>query len=244
VKPIRTLIELFPGGKAFTERMSQRRRARRLTPLGDMEGVFSHYFSVNQWKNAESVSGEGSTFENTASIRAALPALVDELGVQTILDAPCGDYNWFQFVARGPDVHYVGGDIVKELVAANQERFGNATTRFQHLDIVHDTLPAADLWLCRDCLPHLSFEFIVKALKNFLASDIRYLLTTVHPDALENSDILTGDFRLLNFELAPFGFPEPSKRVDDTSEGLDRKQLLLWSREALREGLASNELFV
>lgn len=243
MKPIRALIELFPGGKSFAERLSQRRRARNLAPLGDVQGVFSHYYAVNQWKNAESASGVGSTFENTASIRAALPALFDELGVRTILDAPCGDYNWFQYVVRGAGVQYIGGDIVKELVAVNQERYGNATTRFEHVDIVHDTLPTADLWLCRDCLPHLSYELIAKAVKNFLDSDIRFLLTTVHPSATENADILTGDFRPLNLEHAPFAFPPPMQRIDDTSAGLEAKELVLWSREGLREALATNDFF-
>jgi len=111
------------------------------------------------------------------------------------------------------------------------------------LDIVRDELPAADLWLCRDCLPHLSQALIVQAIKNFLASDIPYLLTSVHPECGENNDILTGDFRLLNLELPPFAFPPSLLRVDDSSEGLAAKDLVLWHRDALSEALQSNPLF-
>lgn len=243
VKPLKMLMGLLPGGKTLAAYYSRRRRARSLAPLGDMEGVFSHYFTVNKWKNAESVSGVGSTFENTQSIREALPGLLRRLEVRSILDAPCGDYNWFRFVDRPKGIRYTGGDIVKALVLSNQQKYADETTAFIALDIVHDALPRADLWLCRDCMPHLAEELIVRAIKSFLRSDIRYLLTSVHPDCEANTDILTGDFRLLNLERLPFSFPPPLARIDDSSKGLDRKYLGLWERDALRRALESNDAF-
>jgi hypothetical protein len=209
-----------------------------------MAGIFSHYYTVNQWKNAESISGEGSTQKNTQNIRAALPKIFEQFNVRRILDAPCGDYNWFQYVERDAGPEYIGGDIVAELVRQNQERFADEQTRFMQLDIVHDALPAADLWLCRDCLPHLAQELIVQAIRNFLASDIPYFLTSAHPECRENANILTGDFRLLNLELPPFVFPAPLLKIDDSSEGLARKDLVLWHSDTLREALQSNPLFV
>src|SRR5204862_8116349 len=101
-------------------------------------------------------SGAGSTLEYTQSLRRELPLLVHRLGVKRVLDAPCGDYNWFRLIQRNPDIHYVGADIVKPLILQNREHYENETTTFIHLDITRNRLPDADLWLCRDCLMHLS----------------------------------------------------------------------------------------
>jgi hypothetical protein len=55
---------------------------------------------------------------------------------------------------------------------------------FIHFDITRDPFPASDVWHCRDCLFHLSFLDIAKALTNFQASAIPYaLLTSAIPPA-------------------------------------------------------------
>lgn len=56
--------------------------------------VFSRYYRTNKWGDAESRSGKGSNLAATAHLRQALPELVAELGVQSFLDLPCGDYFW------------------------------------------------------------------------------------------------------------------------------------------------------
>ncbi|MCZ6717316.1 MAG: class I SAM-dependent methyltransferase, partial [Gammaproteobacteria bacterium] len=111
---------------------------------------------------------------------------------------------------RDRDTQYIGVDIVAPLIAASQEKFGNENTRFVHLDIISQKLPDADLWLCRDCLFHLSYDDIFSVIGNFLNSDIRYLLTSTHPECDRNIDIPTGHFRLLNMELPPFSFCRPT----------------------------------
>ena len=77
------------------------------------------------------------------------------------------------------------------------------------LDCTRDPLPAADLLFCRDCLVHLSFADIRRTLANLQASDISCLLTTTFPGAEANEDIVTGDWRVLDLERAPFHLPPP-----------------------------------
>jgi len=149
-----------------------------------------------------------------------------------MLDAPCGDYNWFRTVDRG-SVGYVGGDIVNALIELNQENYGDENTEFVHLDITQDDLPDVDLWMCRDCFIHLSFDLIQAALANFDRSNIPYLLVSTYPDVTENHDIPTGHVRNLNLMLPPFNFPEPLTSVDDTAEGFERRELGLWERTVL-----------
>ena len=230
---LKSLISLFPGGKKLAERHSYRRRTRLLESVGNTEARFTAIYKQNEWKNEESRSGEGSTLEYTRNIRQEIPRLIERYGFKTILDAPCGDYHWFEHVQRDQDTQYIGGDIVKPLIAANQEKFGNENTHFVQLDIISQKLPDADLWLCRDCLFHLSYDDIFSVIDNFLNSNIRYLLTSTHPDCDRNIDIPTGHFRLLNLALPPFSFCKPILRIDDWIEGTPARHLALWEKKDL-----------
>lgn len=229
---VRTLLERLPGGRALVAWVRRERFARRWGGRRSAREIFSHFYETNRWQDGESVSGPGSTLEYTRSIRAALPALFEQYGIRSILDAPCGDYNWFRHVPR-PGIRYVGADIVGPMIQRNQERYGDATTSFIELDITRDPLPPADLWLCRDVLFHLSNADIFKALKNLERSDVRYVLTSTHPACRSNGDIATGSFRLLNLRLPPFSFDAPLIAIDDWIEGYPERQLCLWTREAI-----------
>lgn len=241
MNPIKALIQRLPGGRALTERLSYKRRQKKLEKIGDAEDRFTHIYDQNKWKDAESRSGAGSSLETTAATRAALPGLFEEFGVKRFLDAPCGDYNWFRLVERSHDLHYIGGDIVKALVDSNISAYGDEKTEFAHLDITSDPLPDADLWLCRDCLIHLSFEDVERAVQNFLASEIPYWLVTTHTNVNRNIDIPTGHCRMINLAKEPFNFGEPLRYVEDTDHDGTGKSLGLWERETLRATLKARE---
>ncbi len=161
--------------------------------------------------------------------------MINKYQLKTILDAPCGDYNWFRLVERGNHVKYIGGDIVEPLIEKNNECYSSDNTAFIVLDICNDKLPQADMWLCRDCLFHLSHEDIRKVIKNFLSSEVPYLLTSIHTKCTANKDIFTGNFRLLNLELPPFNFCQPILYIDDWIEGFPERKLGLWSKEMLEK---------
>ncbi|WP_370943793.1 class I SAM-dependent methyltransferase [Amycolatopsis sp. cg5] len=180
-----------------------RQHADELTAMTNRDR-FDFIFRANMWA-ADSVSGPGSELEQTSALRAGLPPLLARFGVRSLLDLPCGDFGWLSTVDLGVE-SYLGADIVPELVARNVERHGES---FQVLDLITDELPRADLVLCRDCLVHLSFHDIGRAIGNLRRSGSRYLLTTTFTDLTTNADIVTGDWRALNFCRAPFDFPEP-----------------------------------
>jgi hypothetical protein len=237
VTNLRAWIRQAPGGEAaawvyrlFRYRLKTRRQ------------VFTTIYRENSWGSDESVSGTGSTLEYTKNLRARLPALFTSLRVHRLLDAPCGDYHWCQFVDRGAEVDYLGIDVVEALITTNQQRYGNVGTAFRCLDIVSDPLPSADLWLCRDLLCHLCDRDIGSLLANLERSDIRYLLTTSHAECTRNRDTHNGGFRALNLRLAPFFFPEPIFWIDDWIEGFPVRKLGLWEVSALTAALASNPL--
>ena len=177
------------------------------------ERIFSQIYQMNSW-GGDSVSGMGSDFQQTQSLRSHLPRLLGKYSVKSILDVPCGDFNWMQSVNLD-GIQYIGGDIVPDLIIKNQKQFGSSGRRFAVLNLIKDDLPHADLLLCRDCLIHLSLHDIKLVLENIHNSSIPYLLTTTYPLLIKNSDIVTGDFRALNLTLPPFSFPPPLETIKE-----------------------------
>ncbi len=229
---LKSFVSRFPGGKNLARRVSNFRRGRKLAQIGDTEDRFTYIYEQNKWQDSESVSGVGSTLDITENIRGNIPNLLEEFAIASMLDAPCGDYNWFQMIERDK-VRYIGGDIVKALVESNADKYENETTSFMQLDITRDALPDVDLWLCRDCLIHLSYDLIDDALENFGRSGARYLLVSNYPEVTENHDIPTGHARMLNMSLAPFNFPQPLTTIGDPAEDFPSKELALWDRAQL-----------
>lgn len=195
--------------------------------------VFREIYEKSGWNltHQDSVSGEGSDAVQTAQLRAALPSLLRQLKVKTLLDIPCGDFYWMQQVDLS-GVHYTGADIVPALIRQNRQRFTGDRRTFRLLDLTQDSLPAADLIFCRDCLVHLSLADIRAALSNIAQSGATWLLVTHFPEEKANKDIVTGGWRPLNFCLPPFDLPAPYQLINEgctEMEGaFDDKSMALW----------------
>lgn len=205
--------------------------------FSNSEEIFTAYYHENEWLDPESLSGPGSTAEYTANIRRELPLLFERLDVERMLDAPCGDFNWFKLIEKANRPDYTGGDIVQPLIESNRSKHADEKTRFIPVDITSGKLPDVDLWLCRDCMFHLSEQQVFSALENFVRSDIRWLLTSTHPKADLNTDIPTGSFRLLNLEIAPYNLPAPRATMEDWIDPHPYRHLSLWSREDVEAAL-------
>lgn len=216
--------------------------------MSDRQRFFESVYRDNLWDSGESRSGQGSELAYTASLRAELPVLLKQLAVGSMLDLPCGDFNWMEHVDLA-GIEYVGADIVPEIVSANQARFGNAQRRFIRADVVEDTLPEVDLIFCRDCLIHFSYELIGRAVNAMLASKARYLFLThdntlirYEPNGGKNVDLESLEngvnymYRPINFTLPPFSFPQPVHMIN---EGLwdGYKTMALWRTDDLRQAM-------
>jgi len=179
-----------------------------------MESTFARLYTDNLWGNAESVSGPGSTLNSTIKLRSELPLLLAELGAKTMLDAPCGDFNWIKETDLRLE-QYTGVDVVPDIIARNQKLYGNERTTFLVRDLTRDELPCVDVILCRDCFIHLSYRRIAAAIKNFRRSRSTYLLTNTYPLWRSNKNINTGDFRFINLMLPPFDFPPSIRQINE-----------------------------
>lgn len=176
---------------------------------------FTRYFKNNTFGSKESVSGEGSTLEQTKVLRSVLPRVFRDFGVKKVIDAPCGDFNWMKYVDLTSLDEYLGVDIVKDIVVANNEKYGNDIISFESKDISNDRLPESDLILCRDCLVHLANRDALKIIKNFKISGAKYLLTTSFMDRTINDDLGSRVWRTLNLSLPPYNFPNPLLVIDE-----------------------------
>jgi SAM-dependent methyltransferase len=176
---------------------------------------FRRIHDTNLWGAQASTSGLGSEIDATTVLRAELPRLLERLGVTSLLDAPCGDARWISAVDLSARV--VGVDIVPALIERLQARVAAGEIRgdYRLADITTDPLPRCDAILCRDCLVHLSFANVERAVTNFRASGATWLIATTFPDWQVNADCEDGDWRALNFERAPFGWGPPVELLNE-----------------------------
>ena len=182
---------------------------------GDTKTVFSNIYHKNYWQGSESRSGKGSDAVQTRVLCRELSALLSKLNVQSILDVPCGDFNWMREVVGNNNLDYTGGDIVDQLVDEDNKLYGSPSIRFEKIDVIKDSLPKADLLICRDCLVHLSNKEVLLALANIRAGNFKYVALTSFLSRKSNPDIRTGKWRPLNMHLAPFNLPQPVAVIDE-----------------------------
>jgi hypothetical protein len=198
----------------------------------DLRERFSRIHRTNLWGADTSVSGLGSESDATAVLREQLPALLHRLGAASMLDAPCGDAGWIN--RSNLTIRYVGVDIVPELVQRLRARAaaGEIGGDYQLADITRDPLPRCDAILCRDCLVHLSFSNIARAITNFQRSGAIWLIGTTFPDWQNNRDCEDGDWRALNFERPPFCWQHPVDLINEDCReaggGWRDKGLAVW----------------
>ena len=198
----------------------------------NLEQRFQRIHDGNLWGAEKSTSGLGSELDATAVLRAELPGLLAKLGIASLLDAPCGDAGWINQSSLG--VRYVGIDIVPDLVERLRARAaaGDIGGDYRLADITRDPLPRCEAILCRDCLVHLSFANIERAVANFARSGATWLIATTFPEWQTNGDCEDGDWRALNFERAPFRWGTPiellNENCTEAGGGWRDKSLGVW----------------
>jgi hypothetical protein len=197
----------------------------KVAKLDTLEDRFTLIYNKNAWGSGESLSGPGSTLAMTMSVRESLPRLFQEFGINSMFDAPCGDFNWMKLVnLQGID--YLGGDIVEPLIAELNKTYSSQSVSLIHFDLTSAPFPKADLVINRDCLFHFSYYDILRTLKNFLLSGSKYILSTSHDNegTFSNSNIQSGGFRYLDLFSAPFFFSFFQKIF--TCQFLSQKRIL------------------
>ncbi len=200
--------------------------------------AFRNIYETDHWNGG---SGEGSAIAATDAYRPVLEAVVAGSDVRSVVDAGCGDWQFSRLVDWSGK-RYAGVDIVPEVVAANRAAFARPGIEFVAGDIRTETLPDADLLVCKDVLQHWD----VRSIEGFLARNLpryRYALITndvasVHigTDML-NAEIPIGHWRTLDPERPPFR-AAAQWRFDFDIRGEWTKRSLLYVRGRNRFGAA------
>jgi SAM-dependent methyltransferase len=202
---------------------------------------FRLIYSTGYWKSSinGSLSGTGSDEDSTINISKSLAIFLRENQVKTMLDLPCGDWNWMSNLNLN-GIDYIGADIVDSLVSLNQKKFGSAKCSFRVLDILSDDLPKVDLIFVRDCFVHLEDRQIIKALKNIARSGSKFLATTTYPQCnLNQVPVEIDRWRQLNLKIEPFFLPKEFSLLSDVCESNSvdaNKHIGVWKISSL-EGL-------
>ena len=199
---------------------------------GALADRFTEAFEQNTWQDGESVSGPGSTLRYTSELRATLPAMIRALGCASMLDAPCGDFNWMKAVDLS-GIAYTGADIVPGMIAGLQA--AHPQHSFICLDLTKDAMPRADFVMIRDVLFHLSNADVVRVLQNFVQSGSAWLATSHSFDVTEMVDVVSGPttFRPVNLTTPPFLFAQPDHVLKDYAPGFLPRWMGIWPRAAI-----------
>lgn len=229
-------------GRPFGINPFPRAFLNQLATAGEKEPamLFDEIYHSNYWGSTESRSGVGSETVFTRRYREHLAILLRAHGLHRLFDAPCGDLNWMAHLISEPsnEIDYVGGDISSSVIEV--ARLRHPQLDLHVFDITTDPFPMADVWHSRDCLFHLPFEAIFKALSNFVNSSIPYVMLTSHRARLmhQNLDVNFGGFRFLDLERPPFSLPSPVERIPDFTVGRDfPRYVCLWSREQIAQAV-------
>lgn len=188
-----------------------------------MQEEFTEIYMTNRWGGTESKSGPGSGIEQTRVVREGLEKIFKVFKIRSILDIPCGDFNWMKLVDL-TGIQYMGADIVEEAVRNCSKNFPYT---FQVLDITSSPLPTVDLILSRDCLVHLPYSDIFKALENIRKSGSKFLLTTSFTELETNIEGKLGGWRPINLLREPFNLPSPLTVVNEGKVGQHKDKSLL-----------------
>ena len=205
------------------------------------EDIFGSIKENNVWGGSESLSGPGSENIQTFALENELPKMLKKHEICSMLDIPCGDFNWMKKVvlpyARENEFSYFGADIVDALIKENVQKYSSERITFMKLNLISDDLPKVDLVFVRDCLVHLSYKDIQKAIHNIKKSGSKYLMSTTFIDYHENHNIPTGHWRPINLQDAPFNFPSPDYiLIENCTEGSGAyrdKAMGLWRVERI-----------
>jgi len=191
-----------------------------------LKNRFKKVFTTNLWGSRESRSGKGSELRQTELIIKQIPEIIKKYKICSILDAPCGDYNYMKEIKL--QCKYIGIDIVSELIESNSLKYNSVD--FRCLDITSDDLPRCDLVLVRDLFSHLSNDHIKCSIQNIKKSGAKFLLVTSYTDHKKNLDLGSGpdkQWRRINLEKEPFNLNVEAKYSDGGCPINKDKSLLL-----------------
>jgi SAM-dependent methyltransferase len=131
--------------------------------------AFARIYSERTWGGSSAPrSGTGSQPELAAPYVEYVHATCQEVGAKSVVDIGHGDWSmWPAEAFRG--IRYLGLDVVPGLSQEVARDYATLSREFRELDAVDETLPSADVVLCKDVLQHLSNDDVRQLLGKLCA---------------------------------------------------------------------------
>lgn len=180
--------------------------------------------------------GSDSNLVKQAGTIDFINSMIEKYQIRSISDCPCGLFENWMYLVNLTNVEYVGYDIND--IAIERNKKNNPNLSFFEFDMVNDKISHTDLIICRDCLFHLSNDFVLSTIKNFRDSGSIYLLATEHNWVVVNGDLTEEElyreagFRYINLEIEPFNLGQPieihNEEVWRQRESGHNRQMSLW----------------
>ena len=181
--------------------------------------VFTSIYKSNHWVQKDntlsgdsmSVSGHGSNVNTNQffELKKNFSKIIDDNHINSILDMPCGDFLWLHEIIKDKNIHYVGVDIVDELIEVNKKKYQNKNFSFINDDIVNfNTSKKFDLILIRDLFIHIQNSDIKKIIQNLKKMNFSYVALNSYNNKV-NHDVIVGNHRKVNLLIEPFNLKKP-----------------------------------
>jgi hypothetical protein len=183
-------------------------------------------------------SGYGSSVAYTKNCRDILYSFIKKYNIKSLLDSPCGSFNWMQLSMRNitaeiPDFQYQGVDVVEPLINKLQVKFASLqpNIKFNLLDITQQPLPDGyDVIFSRDAMMHLPLIKTIQFLENIARTKSKYFLTQSFIDRKEpNKNVPIAGYFYVDLTKEPFNVREYIERYRE--KDWEDKQLVLYDIE-------------
>ncbi len=173
------------------------------------QDIFAKIYKECGWGKGDFRSGSGENLAEVEWIVSLLVLVFDKYKWETLVDIGCGNFTWARNLLPLLRAElYTGVDIVEEIIDENRSKYKYKDVVFKVMDMMTDKLPLADVAIVKDVLPHLSYYYIEKAMKNICSVGYKHIILTGYLNNT-NRDIETGDWREINLMKSPFDLPRP-----------------------------------
>jgi hypothetical protein len=162
------------------------------------------------YANGGSVNSAASSASRTWHLIEALPILLRQYRIQTMLDVPCGDLIWMRHVDITMLHSYIGMDLIESLVYKHRQHYRGKNMAFRQANLLTvKRLPYVDMIMCRDFLYCLPTDYISQVIQKFRDSGSKLLLATTFPGADNEFTYTVGEFRWEGYMERAYDLSKP-----------------------------------
>ena len=188
----------------------------------DSISIFTNIYEKCIWGNEnmngfQGSSGEGSSIDyNKNSYVPFLRKFIQDHSIQKVVDLGCGDFRCGELIYGDlKNIQYYGFDAYKKLIQTHKKTYQNHPRfHFAQLNFSEqvEKLPPADLCILKDVIQHWPLDLIYQFMDKLVSSKkFKYIMIcNCAQDAIDNSNITTGDWRPISANKFPLKKYNPS----------------------------------